>query len=459
MSERAAIVGAGPAGFYAAEMLLDAGFAVDLFDRLPTPFGLVRSGVAPDHPKIKTVTRVFARTASRQGFRFFGGIELGSDLLAADLRQRYHVVLYAFGTTAERRLGIPGEELPGCHRAGAFVSWYNAHPDWATRSFELPHPRAVVVGNGNVALDVARMLVLNRAELMVTDVADHAIPVLADAGVEEVVILGRRGPLQAAFTTPELRELADLDDVAITADLGGEDLSPRRLDALGLDAARRRNAEILREYSEATTVAGTKRISFRFATAPVEAVAGADGRLAGVRVVRNRLVGEDPAQVRAEPTDQFDFISCGLLLSAVGYLGRPIEDLPFDRQRGVVANVKGRVVGSDGIPHHGEYTAGWVKRGPTGVIGTNKKDAAETVACILADRDAGQLPQPNLSPDRQWALALSAHAVDWDGWTLIDAFERSRGESLGRPRVKTVSIADMASVARRQMPDSAVKQA
>jgi len=427
---RFAVIGAGPAGCYACEKLLAAGFEVDLFEALPTPFGLVRSGVAPDHPNIKAVTRVYEKTAAKPDFRFFGGVVLGEHVTRAELLERYHGVVYAIGTDLDRRLGIPGEDLPGSYPATRFVAWYNGHPDACDESFDLSVERAVVVGNGNVAIDVARMLLLDRGELALTDAADHAIGPLSEAKVSEVVLLGRRGPEHAAFTNPELRELGEMTGVDVLVD-------PAELEGVEQpeDATKRRNVEILRAYAERRPGRHGRRISLKFLRSPVE-ILGVD-RVTGLRVVRNRI--EDG---RAVATGEQEVIGCGLVLRSIGYTGRPVDDVPFDAVRGLIRNEGGRVCDEAGVPCRGEYVVGWIKRGPSGVIGTNKKDAADTVARILEDAEAGRLNAPAADADG-WP-----DAVTWEGGQAIDERERAAGEPHGRPRVKLVRHADLVAVGR-----------
>jgi ferredoxin--NADP+ reductase len=454
-AQRVAIVGAGPAGFYTSDFLLRAGFEVDLYDLLPTPFGLVRFGVAPDHPKIKSVTRAYERTARQPGFRFFGGVELGADVTRAELLQRYHAVVYATGTPTDNHLGIPGEERPGSHPATEFVAWYNGHPGHAEREFDLSVERAVVVGNGNVALDVARMLVLDPDELAPTDTADHAIEALAQARVREVVVLGRRGPAQAAFTNPELLELGELrraDVIVDPADVELDDHSAAWLASEEADATHRRNVEILWEYAGRRPAGKSHRVLLRFLRSPLEILGDADEAVAGLRVVRNELEPDGRGGLRAVATEQTETVPCGLVLRSIGYRGVPIPDVPFDARRGLIRNLGGRVVEEDGAPAVGEYAVGWIKRGPSGVIGTNKKDAHETVDLLLADRDAGRLgtPEEELADGEAVATWLSErvpHLVTWDGWKTIDAHERALGEPHSRPRVKLVRVPEMLDVA------------
>ncbi len=446
---RAAIVGAGPAGFYAAEALLKRGFGVDLYDALPTPFGLVRAGVAPDHPKIKSVTRVYAKTASNPAFRFFGAVTLGIDVTREELLARYHAVVYAVGTATDNRLGIPGEDRPGSVAATEFVAWYNGHPQFADREFDLNGGRAVVIGNGNVAIDVARMLVLDPAELAPTDTADHAITAFGMAGVSEVVLLGRRGPAQAAFTNPELRELGELERAEVIVD-------PAQLEGVVVpedgDLTKRRNVEILREYALRAPSGKSHRLELRFLRSPLEILGeGHDGPVTGVRVAINRL-SDDGA--RAVATGEQEVIECGLVLRSIGYRGTPLPGVPFDVERGVICNEGGRVRSEvDGSRCPGEYVVGWIKRGPSGVIGTNKKDANDTVARIIEDEQAGRLgvPDPSLATAgavQEWIDERVPGHVTWQGWEKIDMHESALGEPMGRPRVKLVRLDELIQASR-----------
>ena len=441
VTPRAAIVGAGPSGFYAAGMLLDEGFAVDLYDALPTPYGLVRAGVAPDHPKIKTVTRVFDKTAAREGFRFLGGVELGTDISREDLLARYEVVLYSMGVNVDRRLGIPGEDLIGSHAATEFVAWYNGHPHHATRDYDLDAERAVVIGNGNVAIDVARMLVLDPGELAVTDTADHAIDEFTASGVREAVIVGRRGPAQAAFTNPELRELGELaraDVIVDPADAEPDPASAAWLAGDGGDITARKNVEILREYAQREPKGLSHRIALRFLRSPIEILG--EGRVEAIRLGINRIEADADGNLRAVPTGEEETLDCGIVIRSIGYAGAPVAGIPFDERRRVINNDGGRVVDEHGEQCVGEYVAGWIKRGPSGVIGTNKKDAADTVAKLLEDREAGRLNEPTTELTADWP---HERVTDWQGWQRIDAHEVGRGEPQGRPRVKVVDLDEL----------------
>lgn len=447
---RAVVVGAGPSGFYAADQLLAAGFAVDLLDRLPTPFGLVRAGVAPDHPKIKTVTRVYEKTAARLGFRFFGGIELGVHVSRSDLLARYHVVIYAYGTAEDRRLGIPGEDRPGCYGASDFVAWYNGHPDAAGLRFGLDARRVVVVGNGNVAIDVARMLLADPLDLGRTDMADHAVAALATSAVREVVLLGRRGPAQAAFTTPELRELGDIDGVDVVVD-AAQLSAPAQGVATDASESARRNLELLETYAARPVPSSHRVISFRFARSPVEILGdGGDGRVTAIRLAHTRLEPAAGGAVRAVPTGAEEVLGCGAVFRSIGYRGRPCAGVPFDPARGVVLNDRGRVVTDRGHTLIGEYAVGWIKRGASGVIGTNKKDAAETTGRVSEDLRAGRLNQPGEhDPDRiaGWLLSRAPETTTWSGWQAIDDTELDLGARQGRPRVKLVNRPELYAAA------------
>jgi len=454
---RVAIVGSGPAGFYAAGQLLkckshpDLCVQVDMFDRLPTPWGLVRGGVAPDHPNIKAVSRVYEKTAAHPEFRFYGNVEYGVDLSHADLVERYHALVFAVGAQTDRRLGIPGEDLPGSWAATEFVAWYNGNPDYRELEFDLSHERAVVIGNGNVATDVTRMLALTRDELATTDVADHALEPLAESKVREIVVLGRRGPAQAAFTNPELLELGEMSDADVLVDPRDVELDPLSRAFIESDTATttaKKNVEILRGYAAREPSGKPRRIVLRFLVSPVE-ILGYD-RVEGIRICRNELVEDESGALRARRTEATEELECGLVFRSIGYRGMPLEGLPFDERRGVVPNDCGRILVGD-APLRGEYAVGWIKRGATGIIGTNKRDAQETTDLLLEDLDAGRLLDP-ADPDRDSLEALvaerTADLVTYAGWEAIDRAEKAAGEPHGRPRVKLCSFEELLDAAR-----------
>jgi ferredoxin--NADP+ reductase len=446
---RIAIVGSGPAGFYAAGQLLggDQGLEVDMIERLPTPWGLVRLGVAPDHPNIKAVSRVFEKIAARPGFRFLGNVEIGRDLQHADLVRLYDAVIYAVGAQSDRRMGIPGEDLPGSLPATAFVAWYNGHPDFQELDVDLDVKRAVVIGNGNVAVDVTRMLALTREELTVTDTTDAAIAALCATGLEEIVMVGRRGPAQAAFTTPELQELGELAGANVAVDPADLELDPASEASLEDNSTARRNVEILREYATREPSGKPKTVRLRFLWSPVQILG--DGRVEAIELVRNALSADGS---RAVPTDVTETLDCGLVLRSVGYRGVPLPEVPFDDRRGTIRNERGRVLDDAGEQVLGVYCTGWIKRGPSGIIGTNKKDATETAELLLEDARAGRLGSPE-APSATTVDALlderGASPVVYDGWLAIDEHERTAGEPHGRPRVKLCTWDELLGTATR----------
>jgi ferredoxin--NADP+ reductase len=449
---RVAVVGSGPAGFYAAASLLDAEGArveVDMLERLPTPWGLVRLGVAPDHPKLKTVSRAFERIAVKPGFRFFGNVDVGRDVSPEELARLYDAVVYAFGAQSDRRLGIPGEDLPGSWSATELVAWYNGHPDFQELVFDLDVDRAVVVGNGNVALDVARMLALTPEELAPTDTTEPAIEAIGAATIREIVIAGRRGPAQASFTTPELKELGELAGADVSVDPAELELDAASEAGLETDTNARRNLEVLREFAGREPSGKPVTVSLRFLVSPV-ALHG-ESRVESIELVHNRLEARDGRLV-AVPTEETQTIACGLVFRSVGYRGVGLSDLPFDERRGTLRNDRGRVLGDGGEPLSRVYCAGWIKRGPTGIIGTNKKDAAETVEVLLEDVREGRLDhRAEATADALEGLLADRgiEPVVYAEWASIDEAERAAGERLGRPRVKLRTWHDLLEAARR----------
>ena len=457
---RVAIVGSGPAGFYAAGHLLkckshpDLQVQVDVYDRLPTPWGLVRGGVAPDHPNIKAVSRVYEKTAAHPEFRFYGNVDYGTDLTHDDLLARYHAVIYAVGAQTDRRMGIPGEDLPGSWAATELVAWYNGHPDYRDIEFDLSGERAVVIGNGNVAADVARMLALTRDELATTDVADHALEVLAESNIREIVVLGRRGPAQAAFTNPELLELGEMTDADVHVDARDVELDELSRTWLESDAASgtsRKNVDILTRYAGREPEGKRRRIVLRFLASPLE-ILGAD-KVEGMRVCRNTLKHED-GSLRACTTESIEEFDCDIVFRSIGYKGVAVQGVPFDERRGTVPNENGRILDAEGQPILGEYAVGWIKRGPTGIIGTNKRDAQETVDAILEDLDAGRLNEP-ADPSRDTLEELlderKPEHVTYAGWEAIDSAEKAAGEPQGRPRVKLTTAEELLDAARERV--------
>jgi ferredoxin--NADP+ reductase len=449
---RVAIVGAGPTGFYAADHLFrQPGLvvAVDMFDRVPTPYGLVRAGVAPDHQKIKSVTAAFDKVAAHPRFRFYGLVELGKDLSVPELRAHYHQILYSTGAQTDRRMGIPGEDLRNSHPATEFVAWYNGHPDYRDCQFDLTQERAAVVGVGNVAIDVARILCRTPEELATTDIADYALEALRGSRIKEVYLLGRRGPAQAAFTNPEIKELGELvaaDVVVLPDEVALDELSRAALER-SQDRATQKKVEILREYARRPPTGKARRLVIRFLVSPVELVGNDEGTVVGMRLVRNQLYATPTGTLQPRPTDRFEALPVGLVFRSVGYRGVALPDVPFSEDWGVILNEKGRVL--DPVtrqPVVGEYTAGWIKRGPTGVIGTNKPDAAETVACMMEDLTRGAILQPvDSSPAAVERLVRQRQprSFSYQDWLKLNEQEIARGRATGRPRVKFTQVEEM----------------
>jgi ferredoxin/flavodoxin---NADP+ reductase len=449
---RVAIVGAGPTGYYAADHLFrQPGLVVeiDMYDRVPTPYGLVRAGVAPDHQKIKSVTASFDKVAANPRFRFYGCVELGRHVSVDDLRAHYHMILYTTGAQTDRRMGIPGEDLKNSHPATEFVAWYNGHPDYRHLTFDLSHERAAIVGVGNVAVDVARILSRTPEELATTDIADYALEALRASRVREVYLLGRRGPAQAAFTNPEVKELGELADADVSAipdEVELDDLSRAAMERAG-DRATRKKVDLLQAFARRAPTGKRRRLILRFLVSPVEILDDGHGAVGGMRLVRNKLYATDTGTLQPKATGDFEDLPVGLVFRSVGYRGVSLPGVPFNDKWGVILNEKGRVVDPDRKePLVGEYTAGWIKRGPTGVIGTNKPDAAETVACMMEDLAADRYLRPTEASGEavdRLVRERQPECFSYEDWLKLNEVEVRRGEETGRPRVKFTRIEDM----------------
>jgi ferredoxin--NADP+ reductase len=449
---RAAVIGAGPSGFYAAAALLkEQGHTVtvDMFDRLVAPHGLVRYGVAPDHQNIKAVAKTYDRTAAEGGFRYFGNVEFGKHLTHDELRKHYDVIVYATGAQSDRRLGIPGEDLPNSLSATEFVAWYNGHPDFAGLQPDLSVDAAIVVGVGNVAMDVARILAKSVDELKGTDITPAALEALGKSNIKDIYIVARRGPAQVKFTNAEVREFGHLD-LADPIVLDGE----LRLDrassaAIEGDTSMQKNLDYLRAYAEIGSTGKPRRVHFRFLLSPVEII-GEDGRIVAVKMEKNQLRAVAGGDIAATGTGQYETIPAGMILRSVGYKGSPLPGVPYDARKGTIPNELGRVIdpAADKVVR-GEYVVGWAKRGPTGVIGTNKPDAIESVNSMFEDLQKGKLhgcedPRPDavveLLKDR------GVRYVTADQWRAIDAAEVTAGKAQGKPRLKLVTAEEMLEV-------------
>jgi ferredoxin--NADP+ reductase len=442
---RAAVIGSGPSGFYAAEALLKSGreVRVDMIERLPAPYGLVRYGVAPDHPKLKEPILVYSAIARLPRFSLLGNVTVGGDVSVDELRAHYHAVLFACGAETDRQLGIPGEELPGSHTATEFVAWYNGHPDYRDRSFDLSQEVVAVIGQGNVAADVCRILAKSVDELRSTDIARHALDALAASRVREIHVIGRRGPAQAKFTNKELKELGELancDAVVAPEDLELDAASRAEIEAKANFVATK-NVEILRGFALQQPAGRPRRLFFHFLRSPV-ALRG-KGRVAELELARNRLKGE-PFKQLAEETRDTETLRCGLVFRSIGYSGVPIAGIPFDARRGVFPTQDGRIVDGAGAAIPGLYAAGWIKRGPTGIIGTNRADAVSTVKALLADLpQLDQEPRPGAGGLRTLLAARGVRAVGVEDWFKIDAAEVANGQGAGKPREKFTRVAEM----------------
>jgi ferredoxin/flavodoxin---NADP+ reductase len=447
---RVAIIGSGPSGFYAADHLLKQKnliVQIDMFERLPTPFGLVRGGVAPDHQKIKSVTKVYDKIAANPNFRFYGHVNFGTDLTRDDLVNHYHAIIYAVGAQTDRELGIPGENLPGSHAATEFVGWYNGHPDYREFQFDLTQEKVAVIGVGNVAMDVARILARTTNELMETDIADYALEALANSNVKEIYVLGRRGPAQAAFTNPEIKELGEMEAAEVIVGKNEVKLDEYSAEfiASGEDRTAAGNVQILTLYSDKEPQGKPKRIIFRFLVSPVEII-GKD-RVEAIRIVHNVLVKKEDGSLAAKATDKEEVIPVGLVFRSVGYKGVPLPGVPFHEKWGIIPNEKGRVLTAMGGEQViGDYAVGWIKRGPSGIIGTNKPDSVETAEMLLEDARNGKVLSPT-APSHEAVESLlrqrGVNVVTYADWQLLDALEQSNGAAAGRPRLKYTRVEEM----------------
>ena len=458
-----AVIGSGPAGFYAAGELFRQqswSIKVDIFDRLPTPYGLVRGGVAPDHQKIKSVTKIYSRIAENENFRFFGNVEFGSDIFRCDLLEFYDAVIYAVGSPSDRSLAIPGEELPGSHSATEFVAWYNSHPDFRGHKFDLSVKDVFVIGMGNVALDVARILAKNPEELSKTDIADYALETLFESQIEDIWLIGRRGPLQAAFTPVEAREFLELESADVMLEGGPLKLDAESQRILETDASKdtKKNIEILKQISEKKSSKKKKRVHFLFLTSPIEILG--NRCVEKIRMVRNELVKGDDGNLRPEATGDLMEENAGLIFRSIGYRGNSLADVPFDQNSATIPNECGQIIDEDQdkLFLNREYVAGWIKRGPTGVIGTNKQDAVETVHRML-ETFLQEKIEPRQQIDSSGIESLlkerNVEYVSFEDWKLLDEYETVAGQAKERTRVKVSSIEKMLEIIRNKNKNSA----
>lgn len=449
---RAAVIGAGPSGFYAAAALLKengATVTVDMFDRLVAPNGLVRYGVAPDHQNIKAVAKTYDRTAADPNFRYFGNVEFGKHITHEDLRRCYDVIVYATGAQSDRRLNVPGEDLPNSLSATEFVAWYNGHPDFANLDPDLSCEAAIVVGVGNVAMDVARILAKSVDELKGTDISEHALEILAKSNIKDIHIVARRGPAQVKFTNAEVREFGHLeiaDAMVLDNELKLDRASSASIEG---DTSMQKNLDYLRAYAEIGSTGKLRRVHFRFLLSPVEII-GENGKIVAVKMEKNQLRAVAGGDITASGTGVYETIPAGMILRSVGYKGAPLPDVPYDARKGTIPNELGRIIdhAKDQVVR-GEYVVGWAKRGPTGVIGTNKPDAIESVNSLFEDLHKDKLT-PCAEPDPQAIIDLlqarGVRYVSADEWRKIDSAEVEAGKQIGKPRVKFVRAEQMLKV-------------
>jgi len=452
-AKRVAIVGSGPAAFYSAMELLrhdDPMVSVDMLERLPTPYGLVRGGVAPDHEKIKSVTKIFERAAGHPRFRFFGNVEFGKDIQRLELLEHYHAVIYAFGSRTDRHLNIIGETLPGSHAATEFVGWYNGHPDYRHHQFDLTSKRVAIIGMGNVAIDCARILCQDPENLAKTDIAQHALEALRQSEVEEVFLIGRRGPVQAAFTPAEVRELLHLpkvDAVMRASDLELDDHSKEELSKASRNT--KLNMEILQQIHDQGDRGNPRKLHLCFLISPTK-IEGSE-KVEGLELVHNEIVKEGGV-LRAKATDEVMHLNVDMVFRSIGYMGEAIPGLPFDDRRGTLPNDQGQLLdGVDGKLLNQEYTAGWIKRGPSGVIGTNKQDATETVSRLKKNWQTSPTPQPKLVQHDLLELLKKKKIqfVSFEDWKKLDKFEIEQGQQNGKSRHKICEVQEMLDLIRR----------
>jgi ferredoxin--NADP+ reductase len=450
---RIAIIGAGPAGFYAAERFFKQEglhVLVDVYDRLPTPYGLVRAGVAPDHEKIKNVTRIFDRTASNPSFRFFGNVDYGRHVSLDHLKSYYHQVYFSTGAQVDRQLGIPGEDLERSHSATEFVAWYNGHPDFRDLEFDLSQERVAIIGVGNVAIDVARILCKTVDELKTTDIVDHALEALADSKVKEVILMGRRGPAQAAFTLKEIKEMGQLEDASSVTLPNEMELDEHSAKAIEENPDRMtiKKLEVLNGFLGGSNEEASRTCHVRFLVSPLELTDDGNGAVGSMKVGRNRLEPSSSGRLGARATGESFEWPVGLVFRSVGYRGVALPDIPFREDWGIVWNDKGRVTDESGTVMPGVYVGGWIKRGPTGVIGTNKPDAVETVECMIEDLQNGIHFNPGDGDAADFVLEQQPDLFSYESWLRLNEIESAKGEAQGRPRVKFTTIPEMIDAIR-----------
>lgn len=440
-----AIVGSGPSGFYAAEALIksDIDVKVDMLERLPSPYGLVRSGVAPDHPKLKQAILLYDKIAQSPAFNLIANVTVGKDISVDELRDSHHAIIFTCGAESDRRLGIPGEDLAGSYTATEFVAWYNGHPDYRERQFDLSNEVAVIIGQGNVAADVARILSKTADELKHTDISEHALDALAESKIKDIYVIGRRGPAQAKFTPKELREFGELkncDAVVDPTEMELNEASNKELEEK-TNIGSKKIVNLFQEYSSRPISGKLRQCHFQFLRSPVELLG--NSKLENVKIEYNQLSG-DPFKQSAKGSGKTYELETGILFRSIGYRGIPMKGVPFHDSWGIFPNVDGRITENNEIvPQF--YTAGWIKRGPSGIIGTNRACSVATVNSLLADLDALDSAGQKAGVEALYSLLDSRNVryLNYQEWTKIDAIEVERGQAKGKPREKITYVKEM----------------
>ncbi len=461
-----AIIGSGPSGFYAAEGLFrqqEFHVEVDMFDRLPTPYGLVRAGVAPDHQLIKSVTKIYERIALRPEFRFWGNVELGKHVTKAEMLERFDAVIYAVGAQVDRGLGIPGVNFLGSYSATEFIGWYNGHPDYENMKFDFSAKKVAVIGMGNVAIDIARILSKTPEELSVTDIPDHVLDQLHRSQIEDIYLFARRGPMQVAFTPPEAKELTELEitvPVVDPAELKLEYFSEKILEK-SQERRVMQLLEFLDTISKNDPASKPRRIHFCFRRSPQE-IYGNKGVVCGLKIAQNELFEDESGALKSRETDVLEELDVQLVFRCIGYKVDPLPDVPFDAARGTIANIGGRVVDVDSQkPCPQEYVTGWAKRGPTGVIGTNKPDAQETVGFLLKDNRNREAEAKHQSQEEIVTELLQARQVPFvpfEEWKILDQLELAEGERKQKPREKVTTVEEMLRIIQEKKAEESYSE-
>ena len=433
---KVAIIGSGPSAFYAAQALFKSEMLikVDMFEKLPTPFGLLRAGVAPDHQQMKTISKSYEKIAANENYRFFGNVTIGSDIKISQLESFYHAIIIATGTENDRKMNITGETIKGSHTATEFVAWYNGHPNYQDRTFDLSGENAIIIGQGNVAVDVTRILAKSTEELKETDITDTALEKLKESKIKKIYMVGRRGPAQAAFTELELKELGNIENVTVLLD--NYDLSEIDKEEIENSNKKRKNINLINEYAKNKDNNSKKVITIQFLSSPVEIIEE-NSKVKKIKFVKNKLEGTADNQ-KASPTDEFIEIDCDIIFRSIGYQGIKLNGIPFDDKKCVIPNIEGQIISETGERIPNLFVTGWIKRGPSGVIGTNRSDSIETVShCLKMLENESKLITNDIT---EFLEENKLRYITYDQWKVIDRYEIESGEKIGKPREKVTSL-------------------